>query len=271
MNAVDDPALTFMNRLDGFDYMDESVSLLLSGPKYTVRLSQPIYMDAVTLEHRSFPASKDVLDAGLKGGESAPRHIRVVGFAPCPNENDEDCTARGFDVTHPIDLGSLEYQRVTVSGREDDYGGYEGNGEIAKKRRIRSTQTFALKGCVWKLQTGLEEEPSEPPVNTESEQQCSFDDLECNAKQAPPKDTEPQYDPLAAALAAQGGGGECKPNYEDMSAVPDCGSDSSDFPDSTKDERNIVAAVSFIIDENWGNPEYTCLYRVQVHGHVIQA
>jgi hypothetical protein len=57
-----------------------------------------------------------------------------------------------------------------------------------------------------------------------------------------------------------------------MTAVPDCGSDSQDnnIP-LTKGERNIVAAVSFIIEENWGNPEYTCLYRVQVHGYANQA
>ncbi|KAL3771284.1 hypothetical protein ACHAWO_005941 [Cyclotella atomus] len=271
MNAVDDPALAYMSRLDGFD-MTEGISSFLSGPKYTVRLPEPIYIDAVSLEHRSFPISKDALSAGLKGGESAPRHVRVIGFAPCPDEDDEDCTTRGFDVTNPIDLGSLEYQRVTVSGREDDYGGYEGNEETTQKRRMRSTQTFAVNGGTWKLQTGLEEETSESPMNTDPEQQCSFDDLECNAKQAAPKDTEPHYDPLAAALAAQGGGGECKPNYEDMTAVPDCGSDSQDnnIP-LTKGERNIVAAVSFIIEENWGNPEYTCLYRVQVHGYANQA
>ena len=68
----------------------------------------------------------------MSGGESAPRWVRVVGFPPCPtNEDDEEgdegvedgCRARGFDIERPIDLGSFEYRRITVTGREDEYGG----------------------------------------------------------------------------------------------------------------------------------------------------
>jgi hypothetical protein len=30
-----------------------------------------------------------------------------------------------------------------------------------------------------------------------------------------------------------------------------------------------VKAVSFIVEENWGNADYTCLYRVRVHGDKV--
>jgi hypothetical protein len=265
MHPDDDPALSYISRIDSFDG-DESVSSLLTGAKFTIRLSQPIYIDAVTLEQKSFPISKMALEAGLKGGESAPRHVRVVGFPSCSDTEDEDCVTRGFDVTNPIDLGSLEYQRVTVSGQEDD-------DEGAKMRRKRSVQTFAVKGGTWKPQTGSDEALETPETSVAETSQCSFDDLECNAKQLQPQQPDnAELDPLAKALAAQGGGGECKPNYEDMQAAPSCGGDDdiSNAP-SASSNRNAVAAVSFIIEENWGNSEYTCLYRVQVHGDAVSS
>lgn len=276
MHPNDDPALSYLSRIDRFDgseELGESVSSL-SGPKYTVRLSQPIYIDAVTLEHKSFPISKVALGVGLKGGESAPRHVRVVGFAPCDDGENEECTARGFDITRPIELGTIEYHRVTVSGREDDYGGYEEEENAPQKRRRRSTQTFAVRGGKWKPRSWQEDESAKSASPVDTEQQCSFDDQECKAKQASPKASELDLDPLEKALAAQGGGGECKPNYDDIEAVPDCGGD-SDVPSGSSEaslnDRSVVAAVTFIIEENWGHPDYTCLYRIQVHGDVVQA
>ena len=56
----------------------------------------------------------------------------MVGYPPCKevDEDEEDeCGERGFDISRPIDLGSFEYQRITVTGREDDYGGSDNDGE----------------------------------------------------------------------------------------------------------------------------------------------
>ena len=185
----------------------------------------------------------------------------------CSDDEDENCASRGFDISRPIDLGSLEYQRVTVTGKEDDYGGYEDEEESLRKRRRRSVQTFGVKGGTWKPQTTLES-PMLGPASHSEESQCTFDDLECDVNQkAPEKAADFDIDPIAQALASQGGGGECKPNYDDMEAIPSCGDDSA--PDSSSSERHVVAAVSFIIEENWGSPHYTCLYRVQVHGEVV--
>ena len=272
MHPDDDPALSYLSRLGGFDGSDELGESLqsLSGPKYTILLLQPIYIDAVTLEHKSFPISKVALGVGLKGGESAPRHVRVVGFPPCADEENEECTTRGFDIMQPIELGTIEYQRVTVSGREDDYGGYEDEEQGSQKRRRRSTQTFAVRGGKWTPPSSGKEEAIKTASSADTEQQCSFDDQECQAKQTQQKSSELELDPLEKALAAQGGGGECKPNYDDIEAVPDCEGDSEMPSESSGSDRYLVAAVTFIIEENWGHPEYTCLYRVQVHGDTIQ-
>lgn len=205
----------------------------------------------------------EALEGGKRGGESAPHHVRVVGFPPCDDNEDEKCTIRGFNITRPINLGSLEYHRVTVSGREDDYG-------------RRSTQTFAVNGGNWKPPPGAEtSKKTASAVSSIESTQCSFDDLECKAySNSQQKPTEPALDPIAKALAAQGGGGECTPSYDDMEAVPSCGDDGSDPASSSTssgDKRHTVAAVSFIIEDNWGNPDYTCLYRVQVHGDAVDA
>lgn len=50
-------------------------------------------------------------------------------------------------------------------------------------------------------------------------------------------------------------GGSCGSSY------PSCG----DEEDDSDIEMPIVSAVSFFIDGNWGNENYTCLYRVRVH------
>ena len=60
--------------------------------------------------------------------------------------------------------------------------------------------------------------------------------------------------------------GSCAPPKE-PDDVPSCGGDTSSSSDES--ERQVVSAVSFIIEENWGNNDYTCLYRVRVHGEPI--
>ncbi|KAL7478565.1 hypothetical protein ACHAW6_004324 [Cyclotella cf. meneghiniana] len=285
MNPDDDPALSYLSRhVNHFEREMDSITSLLAGPKYTVRLAQPILIDAVSLEHRSFPIPKSALEKGKMGGESAPRYVRLVGFPPCSDVyEDEECKARGFDITRPIDLGSFEYQRVMVSGRNDDYGGSDESNEASFRarndRRRRSIQTFGVNGGTWKPPSQIDVETLKETKTTTStgteESQCSFDDLECSANQTSQKQVEPELDPIAKALAAQvGRGGECVPNYDDIKSVPSCGVDDSDssassLPSPNKDTRHIIAAVSFIIVENWGNEEYTCLYRLQVHGDAI--
>eukprot|EP00571_Detonula_confervacea_P011054 CAMPEP_0172305624 /NCGR_PEP_ID=MMETSP1058-20130122/6875_1 /TAXON_ID=83371 /ORGANISM="Detonula confervacea, Strain CCMP 353" /LENGTH=846 /DNA_ID=CAMNT_0013017279 /DNA_START=7 /DNA_END=2543 /DNA_ORIENTATION=+ len=270
MRSEDDPALSLLSRMEG-DLEYEVDTSILAGPKYTVRLPHAVHIDAVTLEHRSFPLSKGSLEhGGWRGGESAPRWVRVVGFPPCSNEVEVDeadeCGVRGFDITQPIDLGSFEYQRITVTGREDDYGGSdddddeEGNDAFAGGRR-RSIQTFAVKGGTWKPSSLLGDEDISIPVeayDSADPRQCS-EDSSCGA---PPLEEEPE--PEESLPAA----GQCAPP-KDEDSEPSCGGDdttSVSSSGSSNAQRQVVEAVSFIIEENWGNSEYTCLYRVRVHG-----
>lgn len=271
MRSEDDPALGLMGELD----YDIDANIIV-GPKYTVRLPYAVHIDAVTLEHRSFPLSKGGLEQGWKGGESAPRWVRVVGYSPCPEEEEiredegfeeDSCSVRGFDISHPIDLGSFEYQRITVTGREDDYGGSdddsdeeeEGGNDAFLGERRRSIQTFAVTGGVWKpfsligddahnISNQVKEYDSREP------RKCSQESSSCEAP--PLVKSEPESVPAA---------GQCAPP-KDEDSEPSCGGDGTT---SSGAQRQVVEAVSFIIEENWGNSDFTCLYRVRVHGDIV--
>lgn len=249
MRPENDPILSLLSRHThmegGMEVVDEDVSASsLVGPKYTVRLPYPIHIDAVSIEHRAFPLPQSVLKDGVRGGESAPRWVKVVGFPPCGDDNDkieaeeEGCDKLGFDISRPIDLGSFEYHPATVSGREDDYGGGDGDETSDSVSRRRSIQTFTVKGGMVK-ESGSEEEGGDD-ISTD-EPELEVEDYEIPA-------------------------GSCAPPKE-PDDVPSCGGDMSTSSDQS--ERQIVSAVSFIIEENWGNNEYTCLYRVRVHGDAI--
>mmetsp|Transcript_14232 Transcript_14232/g.25011 ORF Transcript_14232/g.25011 Transcript_14232/m.25011 type:complete len:103 (-) Transcript_14232:69-377(-) len=79
--------------------------------------------------------------------------------------------------------------------------------------------------------------------------------------------SEPETEPEPVAA------GQCTPP-KDEDSLPSCSaattsidaslSEGSDSAPSQR--RHVVEAVSFIIEENWGSSEFTCLYRVRVHG-----
>ena len=250
MRLENDPVLSLLSRQymgggveDDMDEEDDDTSSLV-GPKYTVRLPYPTHIDAVSLEHRAFPLPESTLNDGVRGGESAPRWFKVVGFPPCSdndnaNEAEGECDKLGFDISQPIDLGSFEYHPVT--GREDDYGeGGDGDETSNSDRPRRSIQTFTVKGGKMK-ESGMEEEKEGGDNVGSDEPELEVKDYEIPA-------------------------GSCAPPKE-PDDVPSCGGDTSSS--SIQSVRQVVNAVSFIIEENWGNNEYTCLYRVRVHGDSI--
>eukprot|EP00984_Skeletonema_dohrnii_P005589 scaffold1970_cov78-Skeletonema_dohrnii-CCMP3373.AAC.3 len=257
MRPENDPIMSLLSRdahsmgaEDMDDEEDSSISSLV-GPKYTVRLPYPIHIDAVSVEHRAFPLPQRVLNDGVRGGESAPRWVKVVGFPPCDDGNgnlieadEEECHKLGFDISQPIELGSFEYHPVTVSGREDDYGGggAEETSSSDSERRRRSIQTFTVKGGNVKA-SGMEEKGGDAEILGSDEPGLEVEDYEIPA-------------------------GSCAPPKE-PDDVPSCGGDTSSSSDQSQIERQVVSAVSFIIEENWGNNDYTCLYRVRVHGEPI--
>ncbi|KAL7492623.1 hypothetical protein ACHAWT_003292 [Skeletonema menzelii] len=255
MRPENDPVLSLLNRhtqsMEAEDMNDEESSntSLLVGPKYTVRLAIPIHIDAVSVEHRAFPLPQNALNNGVRGGESAPRWVRVIGFPPCHDNDgshaeadDEECDKLGFDISQPIELGSFEYHPVTGSGNGDDYGRGDVDETSTSKsdRRRRSVQTFAVKGGKVR-DSGTEENGGDGDIPSINEPELEVEDYEIPA-------------------------GSCVPPKE-PDDVPSCGGDTTSS--SHQSERQVVSAVSFIIEENWGNNEYTCLYRVRVHGDTI--
>ncbi len=254
MRPENDPILSLLSRdtpsmgAEEIDDDEESENTsLLVGPKYTVRLPYPIHIDAVSIEHRAFPLPRSVLNDGVRGGESAPRWIRVVGFPPCHDDiqaDEEECEKFGFDISQPIELGSFEYHPVTVSGREDDYGGGDDVDETSTSevdRRRRSVQTFVVKGGKVN-ESGTEEIGGDDDIPNNNEPELEVEDYEIPA-------------------------GSCAPPKE-PDDVPSCGGGATSPRSSDQSERQVVSAVSFIIEENWGNNEYTCLYGVRVHGAI---
>ncbi len=300
MRPEDDPALlsSLLNHRDDHGGDSSSTSSLLVGPKYTVRLPYPIYIDAVTFEHRSFPLlpskhSNNGRSAALgsSGAESAPRWIRVVGFPPCPtkihNEGEEhdECAVLGFDVAKPADLGSFEYQRINGLGEEQEEKEHESilpNNMLEWRRR--SIQTFTVKGGHRKPSSVLgNDSPSEDTTDIDDEyydsrdpRQCPEDSSSCVAS-LEVNDDDDGIELENESMPV----GQCAPP-KDIDSLPSCGADATSSTATTTlkkrrgggatsaaRERQIVAAVAFVIEENWGNKEYTCLYRVRVHGDAV--
>merc|ERR1712176_1350135 len=175
----DDPVLGLLSGMEDLDGDNED-SALIVGPKFTVRLPQPIYIDAATLEHRSFPPTS--FQDGLSGGESAPRWVRLVGFPPCSGSYEEEddkeggiCRSFGFDISHPIDLGSIGYQRITAAKQEIP----PDEGEVSSDRfRRRSLQTFDIqRGTLLPLHDDSSESTDD---NAYEEHDAIFDPVEMN-------------------------------------------------------------------------------------------
>jgi hypothetical protein len=228
--------------------------------------------------------------------------MRVVGFPPCSTkgrdddyedddiDDDNECAVRGFDIAKPIDLGSFEYQRIQPE--TGDVNGSEGLGEDEDEmkdesfrdeiERRRSIQTFAVKGGRWKPSSLLNDDSTDyksemiEEYDSRDPRQCSEDSASCEALLE-----ENELDELVLEEDESLPVGQCAPP-KDVDSVPSCGADTSSTLSTTSKkrrggssttsarQRQVVEAVSFIIEENWGNRDYTCLYRVRVHGDAVR-
>jgi hypothetical protein len=291
---------------DNDDDEDDANKLGLSfgRPRYTIDLPYPIYIDAVTLEHRSFPINQQHGEDNV-GGDSAPRYVRVVGYPPCPGLDDNgrmneegsgygggssssriaqscELSQYGFDISSPINLGLLEYQRITTVVTDEKNGrryktkttttNTKKNEELLSSSfleggRYRSIQTFAVKGGLWKPQLLEEDVFSSFTVNddiaTQVKNKENLVEIMLDVVDDDDDDDNPEFVSP----------GQCTPP-KDEDSVPSCGENINDTMkesgrSSSSNRRRIVKAVSFIVEENWGNADYTCLYRVRVHGDKV--
>jgi len=142
----------------------------------TIRLPYTVSVDAVTIDH----ASHLLLPHREEQLKSAPKHVKVYGYAPCENDNDA-CSGGGlgFDVHSKRLLADITY---SIEGKESN------------------VQTFPIVG------------------HSDNNEERTEESSSCSA------------------------------------TTPTCGGDTA------------VAAVRVEIVENWGNADYTCLYRFRVHG-----
>jgi hypothetical protein len=290
---------------DNDDDEDDANKLGLSfgRPRYTIDLPYPIYIDAVTLEHRSFPINQQHGEDNV-GGDSAPRYVRVVGYPPCPGLDDNgrmneegsgygggssssriaqscELSQYGFDISSPINLGLLEYQRITTVVTDEKNGrryktkttttNTKKNEELLSSSfleggRYRSIQTFAVKGGLWKPQLLEEDVFSSFTVNDDIATQVKNKENLVEIMLDVVDDDDDDNPEFVSP-------GQCTPP-KDEDSVPSCGENINDTMkesgrSSSSNRRRIVKAVSFIVEENWGNADYTCLYRVRVHGDKV--
>ena len=304
-------------RDDDEDYDDANkLGSSYGRPRYTVELPYSIYIDAVTLEHRSFPIDHTMKTKkhNYVGGESAPRFVRVVGYPPCPehdqNETNEELSSRHscassqyeFDISSPINLGLLEYQRITTGTTDESEDDYDGNSSSStRSRKInviiendrykttartkdeellsssvvdgsrhRSIQTFAVKGGLWKPRLLEDDVFSFSSINNDgiATQVKNKEKDELVEVIIDDDDNDDENSEIVSP-------GQCTPP-KDEDSLPSCGDNNNDIShkkesgrSNNSNRRRIVKAVSFIVEENWGNADYTCLYRVRVHGDIV--
>ncbi len=238
--AIPKPPETIMSKNN---HLGSCWAMAGSNGKITLRLrKQMTTIKSVTVDHYPGIPSAHQESYADNINQSAPRFIKVIGYPPCADEDRDalDCIKLGFDKMKPLDLGSFEYNPVpTIDDPFEDYGN-------ASKPR-RSSQTFKLRP---KPGTDVDD------MMYDNEDVMHEDDAD---------DDNDDDDNEKGKIKEDGmfGGGSCS------ATKPSCGSEV--IGEDEEESENImealtIASISFIIDENWGNEDFTCIYRIRVHG-----
>jgi len=247
--------------------------------KITIRLGYPVRLEGITVDHYSGTGSQ--VDKS-----SAPRSFVVEGYLPCPvkvadgegeeQDSGKECRAIGFDATHPIKLGSFEYKIVPrpVVNEEDDGGGDVETWPTRSVQKFSIGSSFSPKAAVYSSSSKsstiiiakdgmgddyysddqLEEDGGGFGTDTPMLGSCSISSC------APPDNDndDDDYDDGA--------------NSNDGDHDDDDDDDDNDEVVLTKlmdEQYPAIEAVTIRIIDNWGNPDITCLYRIQLHGRGI--
>ena len=161
----------------------------------TLKLSYPVVVESVSIDH----ISQDIIPEGKY--ESAPKHMKIIGYPPCSDDDSSNCAAIGFDINNPIDIAEIRYE---VDGPS-----------------IQSFDSYYTKAID-------SMPPPLPPATTTFNDDDDDDDEEVEEVDS----------------------GSCSVQTASCSGPP----------------RISVAAVTMKVLENWGNPDFTCLYRLRLHG-----
>ena len=167
----------------------------------TLKLVKPTILETITIQHYPWIPSAHKSDEYMNHLKSAPKRVRVKGYAACPadaKDTKNDCeTHTGFDTSNSMTYESVEFKIDTSALLDED------EDVSYTKKQFSSKQTFKLNPAA----LVMEEFDGD---SSESEGGCSATKPTCDA--------------------------------------------------STE-----MVAISIIIEENWGNPDYTCLYRLMVN------
>jgi len=234
--------------------------------KITIRLKVPVRVEGITVDHYSGTVSQmDKL--------SAPRSFVVVGYPPCAavvdGEEEEDggkeCRAVGFDVNNPIQLGSFEYKIVPMPVEDE-----EDEGRDVETWPTRSIQTFPIGSS---SSTSSKEKKGET-ISKEDDDDDYYtkDELEEDGGNFG-NDTPMQQGSCSISSCAPPEDDDDDDNDDDDD--DDNNDDEDDEDDKVVSAKTIdnkypaVEAVTIRIIDNWGNPDFTCLYRIRLHGRVM--
>ncbi len=198
-----------------------------SSGKITIRLKEPMSLRSLTIDHYPGLLSAHKEPNADKINQSAPRFITVIGYPPCKDEDKDtlDCIKLGFDRLRPLNLESFEFHPVPSIDNS-----FEDNAFEPKPRR--SSQRFSLKLAHTRDNENIGEE----------EERGKGIDKESNNKL---------------------GTGEEGFSSGSCSAVkPTCGSENVEISETTMPR---IASFTVVVDENWGEEDFTCIYRIRAH------
>lgn len=109
--------------------------------KVTLRLSTPTIIKNVTISHYPWLETAHNPKNFKRHILSAPRYIRMVGYPPCDDKDDDCLDFQGFDSSNPMNLGSFEYK--IHSSVTDDDDEFQDEDEVYEEPQS-SVQTFVL-------------------------------------------------------------------------------------------------------------------------------
>ncbi len=230
-SIVSKPPETIMNKNN---HLGSCWAMAGSNGKVTLRLRNPISINSVTIDH--YPGLQTAHDTsnykGYSRNNSAPRFVQVLQSINTSAPRFVRvvgyplCDDENKDTIDCIKLGFDKSKPINLGSFEyERVPSIADNGSQNQHQASRSSQTFTLKAS-----------------HNTGDSCGSPESSSCGGSYDDGYDSE----------------GSCGSSY------PSCGHE-GDEEDHSDVERPIVAAVSFVIDGNWGNENYTCLYRVRVH------
>lgn len=200
----------------------------------TLRLPYPVKVKAVTLDH----ASALLFEDGKNGRNSAPKRVRVFGYPPCWTKKGGELASRSGG--------------VKKSDYLDDYGNdNDDDGDY-------------VRGI---CENGLDFDVDKPIVLHDIEYDLEGPSIQTFYIPHPPSEDSEDDDDDDDGSCSQDTG-QCSGGLD---ATSSSGNNAFLFASADRSDsiNEGVDAIRLEILDNWGNEDYTCIYRFRVHGDAI--